>query len=280
MIKGTFYGGPDANSLQLLKYYFSKYPEDASRVFLSMKGAYDIGKAAPDCTETGIRNSVQEIHRVLDGCKFVDLFECARVDPNVPIEDSVATLKALIEEGKIGAYGLSEVSSKTIRRAHAVHPVGAVEVEISLFSRHALESGVAATCHELGIPLVGYSPLDRGWLTGELKKYEDLSKDDYRQGFPRFQPGNFEQNVKLAEFVEKLAKKKGYTSPQVAIAWVRSQGALPIPGATKASRVIENCKAKDVVLDATELEEIQKKLDEIKIVGHRYPEFFHEHLSL
>ncbi|KAH9988284.1 NADP-dependent oxidoreductase domain-containing protein [Xylariaceae sp. FL0662B] len=276
---GTFYGPPDANSLQLLKHYFGVHPSDASRVFLSLKGAYDINKAAPDCTPEGIRTSVDDALRVLDGRKSIDLFECARVDPNVPIETSVKTLAELIKEGKIGSYGLSEVNPKTIRRAHAVHPPAAVEVELSIFSRHALEKGgVIDTCRELGIPVVGYSPLDRGWLTGELKKYEDLGKDDYRHNFPRFQKGAFEQNVKLAEFVAEIAKAKGVTSPQVAIAWVKQQGALPIPGATKVNRVVENCK--EVTLNDAEIADLQKKIDEIQIVGHRYPAFFHEHLEL
>lgn len=217
----------------------------------------------------------------MDGKKSIDLFECARLDPNVPIEDSVRTLGELIKEGKIGWYGLSEVSAASLRRAHAVLPPAAVEAELSLFSRDVLASGgVAEAARELGVPLVGYSPLDRGWLTGQLKTLDDLPADDVRRHYPRFQPGAFEKNVKLAEAVEDLAKRKGpdVTSAQVAIAWVKSQGFLPIPGATKASRVEENCT--DVDLTVQDIQELSKAVDATKVVGHRYPEMFQRQLSL
>lgn len=218
--------------------------------------------------------------RILDGTKDIDLFEPARLDPNVPLEDFIPTFGQLIKEGKIGSYGLSEVSASTIRRAHAILPLSCIEVELSLFSRDVLEpGGVADVCRELGIPLVGYSPLDRGWLTGALKSLDDLPADDFRRYYPRFQPGAFEQNVKLAEAVEALAKRKGtgVTSAQVAIAWVRSQGALPIPGATKAPRVIENCAAVELTDD--EVEELNKAVNSTKVAGHRYPEMFRGLLS-
>jgi pyridoxine 4-dehydrogenase len=157
---------------------------------------------------------------VLDGTKTIDLFECARIDPDVPVETTVHALLQLIRDGKIGSYGVSEVSPATIRRAYAVHPPAAVEEELSLFSRHVLdEGGVADTCRELGIPLVGYSPMGSGWLTGQFKTLDDLPAGDYRHHFPRFQPGAFERNVKLAEAVGTVAQKKGCTSAQIAIAW-------------------------------------------------------------
>lgn len=218
--QATFYGAPNANSLHLLKYYFTKYPEDAPRVVLSLKGAYDMRRQAPDGSPEGLRASVDEAMRVLDGVKTIDLFAMARIDDAVPVETSVRALVDLIGEGKIGSYGLSEVSPTTIRRAYAVHPPAAVEEELNLFSRHVLaEGGVADTCRELRIPLVGYSPLGSGWLTGQFKKLDDLAADDYRRYFPRFQPGAFEQNIKLAEAVETLAQRKGATSAQIAIAW-------------------------------------------------------------
>ncbi|KAL9619843.1 MAG: hypothetical protein Q9160_005583 [Pyrenula sp. 1 TL-2023] len=216
---GTFYGPPNANSLHLLKSYFTKYPEDAPRVVLSVKGAYDIKRQAPDCSPEGVRASVDEALRVLDGAKTIDLFECARIDPDVPVETTVRALVQLICDGKIGSYGLSEVSAATIRRAYAVYPPAAVEEELSLFTRHVLdEGGVADTCRELSIPLVGYSPLGSGWLTGQFKTLDDMP-DDYRRHFPRFRPGAFERNIKLAEVVGTVAQKKGCTSAQIAIAW-------------------------------------------------------------
>ncbi|KAI1076003.1 NADP-dependent oxidoreductase domain-containing protein [Whalleya microplaca] len=275
---GTFYGPPNSNSLHLLKHYFTKYPKDASRVVLSLKGAYDGATQTPDCSPASIRAAVDSALRVLDGAKSIDLFECARVDPNVPIETSVRALARLIQQGKIGSYGLSEVNAQTVRRAHAVYPPAAVEIELSLFSRHVLEPGdVADTCRELGIPLVGYSPLDRGWLTGQFKTLDDLAVDDNRHKWPRFRPGAFEQNVKLAEVVEGVAKKKGCTSAQVAIAWVQRQGVLPIPGSTTVARVLENCTA--VELTDAEMAELQEALDNIEVIGERYPEIFQELLS-
>lgn len=262
----------------MLKYYFEKYPEDVSRVVLSVKGAYDGATKSPKASPEQIRQSVDDALDLLGGIKPIDLFAPARIDPNVPVEDSVRALKELIQAGKIGSYGLSEVNAETIRRAHAVHPCAAVEIELSLFSRHALEQGgIVDTCRELGIPVIGYSPLDRGWLTGQFKTLDDIPKDDFRHFYPRFQPGNFEKNVKLAEVVEQVAKKKGTTSAQVAIAWVQQQGVLPIPGSTKVPRVIENTTS--IELTQSESDELEAALKNATISGHRYPEMFQPHLN-
>jgi pyridoxine 4-dehydrogenase len=194
------------------------------------------------------------------------------------VETSVKALVELIHAGKIGSYGLSEVNAETIRRAHAVYPPAAVEIELSLFSRHALDKdGVVDTCRELGIPIVGYSPLDRGWLTGQFKTLDDIPKDDVRHFYPRFQPGNFEKNVKLAETVENVAKKKGTTSAQIAIAWVQQQGVLPIPGSTNVSRVIENTKRVEITEE--ESSELEYALSKATVSGARYPEMFQAHLN-
>ncbi|KAK3679627.1 hypothetical protein LTR78_000002 [Recurvomyces mirabilis] len=250
---GTFYASPERNSLQLLKQYFDTYPQDAAKVVLSIKGAYNGATFTPDGSEAGIRASVEESLRVLDGVKSIDIFECARVDPNVPIETSVKTLVVLIEQGKIGSYGLSEVNASTVRKAHSVHPPSAVEIELSCCSR-AMRFKKA------------------------LKRYEDLPKDDYRHHYPRFQPGNFEKNVKLAEKVEGIARKRGLTAPQLAIAWVKQQGALPIPGASKSERVMENTK--DVKLTGEEVGALQEYLDRIPVEGDRYGSIFQSGLSL
>ncbi|KUI71380.1 Pyridoxal reductase [Cytospora mali] len=262
------YGTPEANSLHLLKYYFTKYPEDAEKVVLSIKGAYDGATQTPQGSPDGIRASVEEALRVLDGTKKIDVFEMSRVDPTVPIETSVGTLAELVKEGKIGGVGLSEVSAKTIRRAAAVTKIEAVEIELSLFTTDVLKNGVADTCHELDIALIAYSPVGRGWLTGELRKLEDLPETDYRRHLPRFQAGAFEQNVKLVGAVEEIARRKGVSVAQVALAWVRRQGAIPIPGSTKAERVAENCR--DVDLSQQDLAEVQQLLDELPVEGGRY----------
>ena len=146
-MQGIHYGTPQANSLHLLKYYFEKYPEDASKVVLSTKGAYDM-KAGPNGSPEGIRESVEKTFEVLGGIKTIDVFECARVDPTIPIETSVKTLADLVKAGKIGGIGLSEVGANTIRKSHAIHPISAVEIEMSLFTPDPLHNGVADTCHE------------------------------------------------------------------------------------------------------------------------------------
>ncbi|KAK3370064.1 NADP-dependent oxidoreductase domain-containing protein [Podospora didyma] len=264
---GIHYGTPQNNSLHLLKYYFEQYPEDASKVVLSIKGAFNI-KTGPDGSPDGIRKSVEGALDVLAGTKSIDVFECARVDPNVPIETSVQALAELVKEGKIGAIGLSEVGPASIRKAHAVHPISAVEIELSLFTPDALTDGVADTCHELGIPIIAYSPISRGWLTGEFRTLDDLPQNDFRRMLPRFQPEVFADNFKLVEAVEQLAKRKGVTTAQVAIGWVRRVGAIPIPGSVRIERVIENTA--DVELTDDDMLELQKILDTLPIQGQRY----------
>lgn len=159
-------GPPDANSLQLLNKYFTKYPEDADKVVLSIKGGMTMkdGHVAPDGSEKGTRRSVDECLRLLDGKKKLDLFECARVDPKVPIEETIKTLAQYVKEGKLGGISLSEIGEKSIRRAAAVHKIDAVEIEFSMFSTDIFTNGVAKACKELDIPIVAYSPLGRGML--------------------------------------------------------------------------------------------------------------------
>jgi pyridoxine 4-dehydrogenase len=161
---GELYGSPERNSLHLLNEYFTKYPKDAEKVVLSIKGGIVPGQMKPDGSKEGVQRSIDECLRVLDGKKFLDLFECARVDPNVPIEDTVSYIAEYVKAGKVGGISLSEVGAKSIRKAHAVHPVSAVEVEFSLWATDILENDVAATCAELGIPIICYSPLGRGFL--------------------------------------------------------------------------------------------------------------------
>ncbi|KAI1803482.1 Aldo/keto reductase [Daldinia bambusicola] len=264
---GIHYGTPEANSLHLLKYYFEQYPEDASKVVLSIKGAFTL-QTGPDGSPEGIRASVEEALRILGGTKTIDVFECARVDPKVPIETSIKTLAELVKEGKIGGIGLSEVSANTIRRAHAVHPISAVEVELSLFTPDPLHNGIADTCHELGVPIVAYSPVGHGWLTGSLRTLADVPAHDYRRMLARFQPGVFEQNRKLVEAVERIAARKGVTTAQVAIGWVVRQGAIPIPGTSRADRVVENTKAAE--LTDQELVEIRDMIEALPVSGERY----------
>lgn len=165
---GELYGPPNANSLQLLNAYFTKYPEDADKIVLSIKGCLDLSKMAPDGTEEGVKKSIDNCLKVLDGKKKLDLFEAARVDPNVPIEDTIGYIKAYVDAGKVGGICLSEVSAESIRRAAKVAKIAGVEVEFSMFSTDILENGIAKACAELDIPIIAYSPLGRGFLVSGI----------------------------------------------------------------------------------------------------------------
>lgn len=165
---GQFYGTPEHNSLHLLNAYFTKYPEDADKVVISIKGGLDTSTGKMDGTKAGVQKTIDNCLEVLDGKKFLDLFEFGRVDLNVPIEETVGYMAEYVKAGKLGGISLTEVGSASIRKAHAVHPIAAVEVEFSLYATEILENGVAATCAELGIPIVAYSPMGRGFLVSNI----------------------------------------------------------------------------------------------------------------
>lgn len=277
-----YYGPPTSNTLHLLNHYFTAYPEDSKKVILSIKGAFSY--TGPDNSPEGIRKSVDNCLEILDGKAFLDIFLPGRIDPQVPVEETVRALVEYVKAGKIGGYGLSECSAETIRRAHAVHPLSAVEIELSLFSTDVLDNGVAQTCSELKIPIIAYSPLSRGFLTGQIKTLDDLTENDSRRMFPRFQPDVFDLNVKLVNEIEQLAKRTGYTMPQVAIAWVTAQTkktenpVIPIPGCTTVARVEENLTRAS--LDERDLEELSELVDKMTIHGDRYPAHFQKWTNL
>ncbi|KAL8391771.1 hypothetical protein RB595_002108 [Gaeumannomyces hyphopodioides] len=275
---GVHYGTPENNSLHLLRHYFSKNPADANRVVLSIKGAYDATTRSPKGSPADVRRSVDDALAVLGGAKSIDVFQCARVDPTVPIEETIGELAKLVAEGKIGGIGISEASAATIRRAAAVHPIAAVEIELSLFTTEALGNGVVDTCKKLGIPIIAYSPLGKGFLSGNIRSLDDLPKTDLRRMFPRFQPECFAQNLKLVEAVGRVAERKGSTAGQVAIAWVRQAGALPLPGSTRIEGVNENCK--EISLDEGDLREIQNVVDSMPVAGDRYPPAYMKQLDV
>jgi len=274
---GEFYGPPEYNSMVLLEQYFSKYPEDAHKVVLSIKGAAKPGTLAPDGSPENIRRSMDTILQQLGGRKKLDVFECARRDPNVPLAETFGVLqKEYIDTGKLGGISLSEVRAETIHEAVKVAKIVAVEVELSLWSTDVLDSGVADACAQYDIPLVAYSPIGRGMLTGQIRRVEDVP-DGFARHVPRFQPGNFEINLQLVDQVEKLAKRKGCTTAQLAISWTRNLSRrpgrptiIPIPGATTAERVSEN--AKEIDLTDDELDEIDGILAKFEVSGARYPE--------
>ena len=271
---GEFYGSQEHNSLHLLNSFFTTYPEKTDSVFLSIKGGLKPGTIQPDCTEAGIRRSVDECIRVLDGRKAIDLFQCARIDPNTPIEEVVEVLRSLVEEGKIKGIGLSEVRAATIRRAHKVYPIAAVEVELSLWTTDILSNGIAATCSELGIPIIAYAPLSRGALADEFPT-NNSEIPIHRRNFPKFKDEALLKNMRLTQEVEKLARNRGCSKSQMAIGWVRGLCGrnglgtiIPIPGAEKAEWVRENCE--DVVLSDEEMKAIDGVLHNHQIVGERY----------
>ncbi|NRP72042.1 General stress protein 69 [Ensifer psoraleae] len=205
------------------------------------------------------------------GTDVIDLYYQHRIDPSVPIEDTVGAMAELVKEGKVRALGLSEASAATIRRAHAVHPIAAVQSEYSLWSRDP-EEEVLATCRELGIGFVPYSPLGRGMLTGKIARVDDLAADDFRRSLPRFQGENLGANAALVATLETLAAEKGITAAQLALAWVINQGdfIVPIPGARKIRHLEENVAAADTVLSKAELAKLGEVLSPGLVAGKRY----------
>ncbi len=203
----------------------------------------------------------------------IDLYYQHRVDPNTPIEDTVGAMAELVREGKVRYIGLSEASVNTIRRAHKVHPITAVQTEYSLWTRDP-EDGVLDALRLLDIGFVAYSPLGRGFLTGQIKRIEDLAQDDFRRQNPRFQGENFKKNLELVANVEEIAKEHKCTPAQLALAWVLAQGddIVPIPGTRHPERVEENVGALNVVLSENDLRRIDAAAPKGAAAGERYPE--------
>ena len=203
------------------------------------------------------------------GSDQIDLFYLHRIDPSVPIEESVGTLKDLIGAGKIRYVGLSECSEQTLRRACAVHPVAAVQSEYSLWSREP-ENGMLAACRELGVGFVAYSPLGRGFLAGNFRSLGDLPPDDHRRQVPRFQQGSVEHNAAIADLIKEFARRKNCTPAQLALAWVLAQGALVIPGMKTRAHLNENVGALDLTLTRAEQKELNSQIEAITVRGDRH----------
>jgi aryl-alcohol dehydrogenase-like predicted oxidoreductase len=207
------------------------------------------------------------------GVEVIDLYYQHRVDPNTPIEETVGAMAQLVQEGKIRHIGLSEASPQTLRRAMKVHPIAALQTEYSLWSRDP-EEEILPTCRELGVGFVAYSPLGRGFLTGQFTRLEDLPADDYRRNSPRFQGENFQKNLDLVHRVEEIAKQKNCKPAQLALAWVLAQGKdiVPIPGTKRRKYLEENVAALDVKLTAEDLRRIDEIFFTGAAAGPRYPE--------
>lgn len=204
------------------------------------------------------------------GTDYIDLYYLHRVDPNTPIEETVAAMAALVKEGKVGYIGLSEVSAATIKKAHQIHPLTAVQTEYSFFERTAEENGITTTLEELGIGFVAYSPIGRGFLSGEIKTPEDFPADDFRRTIPRFQGENFYKNMELVHAIKELATAKGITVSQLAISWIISKGFLPIPGTKRVNYVAENIAATEIKLTASEFAALEAIVPLGLDTGDRY----------
>jgi aryl-alcohol dehydrogenase-like predicted oxidoreductase len=222
----------------------------------------------PEYVRSSCENSLKRLE-----VEVIDLYYLHRKDPDTPIEETVGAMSELVKEGKVRGIGLSEVNADTLRKAHAVHPITALQSEYSLWTREP-EDGILDTCRELGIAFVAYSPLGRGFLTGQIKKFEDFEEGDYRRFSPRFQGENFDKNLQLVQKIEVMAKSKGCTPSQLALAWVMSQGdqVFPIPGTKRMKYLQENVGALDVKLSPEELKDIDAIAPKGVAAGSRYPE--------
>ena len=232
----------------------------------------DASKVAFDASPGSVRRSIEGSLRRLQ-TDVVDLYYLHRVDPATPIEETMGAMAQLVNEGKVRYLGLSEVAAETLRRAHAVHPITALQTEYSLWTRDP-EDGTLAAARSLGVGFVAYSPLGRGFLTGQFKRFEDLAPDDYRRQSPRFQGDNFPKNLQLVDRVTRIAKAKGVTPAQLALAWVLAQGPdiVPIPGTKKRKYLEENAAADSIELTPAELKAIDDVAPKGAAAGARYPE--------
>lgn len=247
------------------------------QVFLATKFAIVRDRANPAARGVSgkpeyVRSSCEASLKRL-GVDTIDLYYQHRVDPSTPIEETVGAMADLVRAGKVRFLGLSEASPATIRKAHAVHPIAALQTEYSLFTRDP-EDEIIPTTHELGIAFVAYSPLGRGFLTGQIKKYDDLAADDYRRFSPRFQGENFQKNMDLVTRVEQIAKEKECTASQLALAWLLAQGEdiIPIPGTKRRYYLEENVAALDVKLSREDLQRLEEVAPKGVVAGPRYPE--------
>ncbi|HEV2964019.1 MAG TPA: aldo/keto reductase [Candidatus Angelobacter sp.] len=222
----------------------------------------------PEYVRSACEASLQRL-----GLETIDLYYQHRVDPQVPIEETVGAMAALVHEGKVRYIGLSEANADTLRRATKIHPIAALQSEYSLFSRD-VEGDILNTCKELGITFVAYSPLGRGFLSGQIKSIDDLAPDDFRRMAPRFQGENFQKNLELVKKVEELAAKKGCSASQLALAWVLAQDShiLALVGTKRRKYLEENAEALQVVLTEADLDQIEAAMPKGAASGPRYPE--------
>ncbi len=269
---GDFYGV--GHNEELIRHAIKGFSRE--KVFIAVKfGAlrnHDGSFVGFDSRPVAIRNFLSYSLQRLS-VDYIDLYYPSRIDPNVPIEDTIGALGELVKEGKLRYIGLSEAASATLRRAASVHSIAMLQTEYSLWTREP-ETDVLRTCRELGISLVAYSPLGRGFLTGDFRKPEDIAADDYRRHMPRFQGSNFKHNLQLVEKIQEIAKEKNCTPAQVALAWLMSQGEdiIPIPGTKRRERLEENLRSLEIDLSEDDLLHIDEAAPLGFAAGTRYPE--------
>ncbi|KAI8720911.1 Aldo-ket-red domain-containing protein [Fusarium sp. LHS14.1] len=273
---GEFYGPPDANSLTLMRRYLEKYPEDANRIVLNIKGA--LGRDyRPRGTKEGVRESIDNCLKTLGPVGRISQFEAARKDPNSDYEEeTLAAIDEYIKAGKIDGISCSEINVNTLRSAAKKYNITALEIEVSLFTPEPLTNGLLEACGELDIPVLAYSPLGRGFLGGQIKSFDELPENDFRRINPRWQGENFTKNLELVSSIEAIAKKKGCTTSQVAINWLVTLSKrpgmpkiIPIPGSTNPDRIRENATVVDLTDD--DMASIDKILASFETAGERYP---------
>ncbi|KAI0970395.1 NADP-dependent oxidoreductase domain-containing protein [Xylaria arbuscula] len=277
-LNGSEFYGPSLqdNSLTLLKQYFEKYPEDANKVVIGIKGGMRLPMAVDNSPEY-TRQSIENCLNLLGDKGKIDMWEMARRTSQAEYIQSLRVIDSYVKQGKIGGVTLSEVNAKSIRQAAKVVKVVGVEIELSLFYTEPLHDGICEACAELDIPIFAYSPLGRGFLTGKVQKPEDLY--ELYKAIPRFQAENFDNNIKIVEKVKEWAAKKGCTPAQFSINWLVALSCrpgmpkiIPIPGAASLDRIKENIH--EVKLTDEDLEEVDAFLKQFNVTGERYPERF------
>ncbi|KAA8899611.1 hypothetical protein TRICI_006323 [Trichomonascus ciferrii] len=276
---GVFYGGvgpgidPEAN-LALLKKYFERYPEDFDKICLSVKGAVNISNFQPDSSKENICRDMEITFKYLPK-KQLDMYTISRVDSKLGVEAAVRNVLPYIQDGSVKSYCLSEAGSESIRKAHAIYPVAAVEVEFSLFALDVVDAGVFKTCAELGIPVIAYAPLGQGMLTGKVDS-NSLPENDIRKNWDRFQTEVYEKNKGLVDLISQIATKNSVTNAQVALQWVRAQSSknkdypeiIILPGSSNAARVKENFT--HISLPDEDIKQLDDFVTSFKRAGGRY----------
>lgn len=273
------------DSEDLLGAWFKQNPGKREKIFLATKFANRLSEdgksrsvdSSPEYCKQACEKSLKRL-----GLPHIDLYYCHRLDGKTPVEKTVEAMAQLKKEGKIKYLGLSECSSESLRRAHKVHPISAVQIEYSPFSLdiETQQIGLLKTCRELGVAVVAYSPIGRGMLSGTLKSPADFEEGDFRKFSPRFSEENFPKNLELVKKIQTIAEKKGVTSSQLTLAWLLAQGGdvIPIPGTTKVERLEENLGSLKIELTEEEEGEIRKACENAEVAGGRYPEGFSKSL--